>query len=129
SSWSTIYRALYEDFEPQRYVLGEYACGFDQDAERVEVRFVSGRMEHADLVVFADGISSIGRQRLNPGVEQTYSGYIGWRGTVPESKLSPESHALLGDALAYSIGPNTQICMYPIPASQDAIALGDRLMN
>src|SRR5699024_6916522 len=63
------------------------------------------------------------------GVEQTYSGYIGWRGTVPESKLSPESHALLGDALAYSIGPNTQICMYPIPASQDAIALGDRLMN
>ncbi|MGC5615372.1 FAD-dependent monooxygenase [Georgenia sp. Z1491] len=129
SSWSTIYRALYEDFDPHRYVLGEYAAGFSQDEDGVEVRFVSGRVERAELVVFADGISSIGRQRLNPGAGATYSGYVGWRGTVPESLLSPGSHALLGDALAYSVAPHTQICMYPIPASQDALGQGDRLMN
>lgn len=129
SSWSTIYRALYEDFDPQRYVLGEYAAGFSQDADGVEVRFVSGRVERAELVVFADGISSIGRQRLNPGGDPVYSGYVGWRGTLPESALSEESHRLLRDALAYSVGPNTHICMYPIPASQDALALRDRLMN
>lgn len=128
SSWSTLYRALYEDFEPNQYILGEYAAGFSQDDDGVTVRFVSGREERAELVVFADGISSVGRQRLNPGSGQTYAGYIGWRGTVPERNLPKETLEIL-DGLTYSIGPSTQICMYPIPASPDALAAGERLMN
>jgi 2,6-dihydroxypyridine 3-monooxygenase len=128
SSWSTLYRALYEDFDPRQYVLGEYAAGFRQDESGVTVRFVSGREERAELVVFADGISSVGRQRLNPGAGKTYAGYIGWRGTVLERELSKETAELL-NALTYSIGPSTQICMYPIPARNDALAGGERLMN
>ncbi|KAE8765916.1 FAD-dependent monooxygenase [Georgenia thermotolerans] len=129
SSWSTIYRALFEDFDPDRYVLGEFAAGFSQDDDGVDVRFVSGRTERAELVVFADGISSIGRRRLSPDSAASYSGYIGWRGTVPEREVSRETHALLGDALAYSVGPDTHICMYPIPGPDEALSVGERLLN
>ena len=58
TSWGTFYRALLTDFGTTDYHLGEYAAGFDQDADGVEVRFTTGRRERADLVVFADGITS-----------------------------------------------------------------------
>jgi 2,6-dihydroxypyridine 3-monooxygenase len=77
SSWGTIYRALLEDFGTDRYHLGEFCAGFDQDAGSVTLRFVSGRIERADLVVFADGITSTARKRLFPDLRREYSGYVG----------------------------------------------------
>ncbi|MFI1848211.1 hypothetical protein [Streptomyces sp. NPDC020480] len=47
SSWSTIYRALLDDFGTDHYHLGEFCAGFDQDADGVTLRFVSGRTETA----------------------------------------------------------------------------------
>lgn len=67
TSWGTFYRALLSDFGHDHYHLGEYACGFHQDDRSVTVRFVSGREVTADLVVFADGITSIGQQAPRPG--------------------------------------------------------------
>lgn len=125
SSWTTLYRALLADFGREGYVLGEVVVGFSQDGDEVEVRCASGRTDKADLVVFADGISSVGRQRINGDVPLEYAGYIGWRGTVPEDQLSPETMSLLGDALGYSLAENTHICMYPIPGLEP----GTRLMN
>ncbi|MEJ1180460.1 MULTISPECIES: FAD binding domain-containing protein [unclassified Pseudarthrobacter] len=129
SSWSTLYSALLYDFSRANYVLGESALDFVQDSEAVEVRFASGRTERAELVVFADGISSVGRKRLNGDVPATYAGYIGWRGTVPESQVSGETFGLLGNALTYSFAPNTHICMYPIPGPRQSFSAGGRLLN
>jgi 2,6-dihydroxypyridine 3-monooxygenase len=129
TSWTTLYRFLYQDFGAQQYHLGEIAAGVDQDEDGVELRFVSGRTERADLVVFADGISSTGRRRLLPEVTPVYSGYVGWRGTVPELEVSEGTHALLDDALSYSVGPNTHICMYPIPGLGGELEAGKRLFN
>jgi 2,6-dihydroxypyridine 3-monooxygenase len=129
TSWTTLYRFLFEDFGTANYHLGEIACGLDQDADGVDVRFVSGRTERADLVVFADGISSTGRRRLLPDVAPVYSGYVGWRGTVPETDVSAETHALLDDALSYAVGDHTHICMYPIPGLRGELAPGERLFN
>lgn len=66
TSWDTVYRALLSDFGAEHYHLGEFFAGFSQDADHVELRFSSGRRESADLVVFADGISSTARRRLFP---------------------------------------------------------------
>ena len=55
TSWTTTYKALLSDFGTERYHLGEHCAGLDQDADGVDLRFVSGRQERADLVVFADG--------------------------------------------------------------------------
>ncbi|MFD4507065.1 FAD-dependent monooxygenase [Streptomyces sp. NPDC058457] len=129
SSWSTIYRALLDDFGTDRYHLGEFCAGFDQDADSVTLRFVSGRTETADLVVFADGITSTARKRLFPDLRGTYSGYIGWRGTVPENEVSEQSRDLLCEALTYSVARDTHIVLYPIPGMDGGIAQGQRLLN
>ncbi|MEK6437740.1 FAD binding domain-containing protein [Pseudonocardia sp. T1-2H] len=129
TSWTTTYKALLGDFGTERYHLGEHCAGLDQDADGVDLRFVSGRQERADLVVFADGISSTGRRRLLPEVTPRYSGYVGWRGTVPETEVSASTHALLSDSLAYAVAPNTHICMYPIPGKDGGRAVGERELN
>ncbi|NMH99648.1 NAD-binding protein [Pseudonocardia sp. K10HN5] len=129
TSWTTTYKALLADFGTDNYHLGEHVAGLDQDADGVTLRFVSGREERAELVVFADGISSTGRRRLLPEVVPQYSGYVGWRGTVPETEVSETTHALLSDALSYAIAPNTHICMYPIPGRDGGLAVGERDLN
>jgi 2-polyprenyl-6-methoxyphenol hydroxylase and related FAD-dependent oxidoreductases len=129
TSWTTTYKALLADFGTETYHLGEHCAGLDQDADGVTLRFVSGREERADLVVFADGISSTGRRRLLPDVVPRYSGYVGWRGTVPEGEVSASTHALLSDSLSFAIGPNTHICMYPIPGKHGELAVGERELN
>jgi 2,6-dihydroxypyridine 3-monooxygenase len=129
SSWTTLYRVLLDDFGTSNYHLGEYAVGVSQDADRAELRFISGRTEHADLIVFADGISSAGRRRLQPRVQPRYSGYIGWRGCVPESAVSAETADLINDALAYAVIDSSHICMYAIPGVDGSLARGDRQLN
>jgi len=129
TSWGTFYRALLADYGTGRYHLGEYASGFDQDADGAEVRFTSGRRERADLVVFADGITSPSRRRISPESRLEYSGYVGWRGTVPESQVSAETFELLRDSISYSLAPHTHINVYPIPSQNGGLRPGERLLN
>ena len=129
TSWGTFYRALLADFGTDDYHLGEYAAGFDETPDHVEVRFASGLREHADIVVFADGITSPSRRRISPDTELEYSGYVGWRGTVPESEVSPETFELLHDAISYSVAPHTHINVYPIPSQEGGLEVGQRLLN
>jgi 2,6-dihydroxypyridine 3-monooxygenase len=129
TSWGTFYRALLADFGTDDYHLGEYAAGFDQDTDGVEVRFTSGRRERGDLVVFADGIGSPSRRRISPDTKLEYSGYVGWRGTVPEREVSPETFDLLHDSITYSVAPHTHINVYPIPSTDGGLAVGERLLN
>jgi 2,6-dihydroxypyridine 3-monooxygenase len=129
TSWGTFYRALLADFGTDHYHLGEYAAGFDQDDDGVEVRFVSGRRERAELVVFADGIGSPSRSRISPGTVLEYSGYVGWRGTVHESEVSPETFELLHDSILFNVAPHTHINIYPIPSNEGGLAVGERLLN
>lgn len=128
TSWGTFYRALLADFGTDHYHYGEYACGFDQDDERASVRFVSGRTESADLVVFADGVTSAARERFDPDARLRYAGYVGWRGTCRLRDLSAQARATLADAITYDVIPHSHITMYPIPG-ETSLALEDRLMN
>ncbi|MBL7258533.1 FAD binding domain-containing protein [Paractinoplanes lichenicola] len=129
SSWTTMYRVLFDDFGPEHYHLGEFAVGLDQDDDGVTLRFVSGRTERASLVVFADGVSSVGRRRLQPRVMPRYAGYIGWRGCVPEDAVTAETADLINDALAYSVIDSSHICMYAIPGADGSLSRGKRQLN
>ena len=132
TSWGTFHRALLTDFTrfgADGYHLGEYAAGFDQDADGVEVRFATGRRERAELVVFADGVGSASRRRISPEARLEYAGYVGWRGMVAENQLSPATFELLHDAVTYSVGPHTHIPVYPIPSPAGGLAVGRRLLN
>lgn len=128
TSWGTFYRALLADFGTEHYHYGEFACGFDQDADQATVRFVSGRTVSADLVVFADGITSAARERFDPDAKLSYSGYVGWRGTVRRADLTEDTREALQDAITYDVIPNSHITMYPIPG-EDGLDEAHRLMN
>jgi 2,6-dihydroxypyridine 3-monooxygenase len=137
SSWNTIYRSLLSLLGGDRYQLGTEVTGFSERDGTVTVTL--GRGQHtsrpgsqetrADLLVCADGVGSPARARLLPAVRPAYSGYVAWRGTVPEHDLSPGTRAILGDALTYQVLPASHILVYPIPALDGSVTEGDRLIN
>ena len=70
SSWNTIYRSLLSLFDADRYLLGQEVTGFRQAGDIVTVSLASGEQAHADLLVCADGVGSLGRERLAPAARQ-----------------------------------------------------------
>jgi 2,6-dihydroxypyridine 3-monooxygenase len=129
SSWNTIYRALLDELPSQRYLLGREVTSFTQDGDRVEIVLRSGERSVVDLLVCADGIGSAARAALLPDVAPRYSGYVAWRGTVPEAELDPPARAALSDAITYQVLPNSHVLAYPIPGESGSLAPGERLLN
>jgi 2,6-dihydroxypyridine 3-monooxygenase len=129
ASWGSLYRALLKDFGLEQYHCGEAAVEAHESGGGVDVRFASGRSETADLVVFADGIASPARRRLMPETRMQYSGYVAWRGLVPERDLSAATRAVLKDARVVVIAGLSHVMLYPVPGEHDAIAEGERRFN
>jgi 2,6-dihydroxypyridine 3-monooxygenase len=128
SSWNTIYRALLAELPAGSYRLDHEVTGIEQDAERAWLT-VHGAPVPADLVVAADGIGSPTRAALLPEVAPTYSGYVAWRGTLPECELAGPTFAALADAITYQVLPDSHVLVYPIPGPDGALEPGRRLMN
>ena len=129
TAWSTLYRNLETIVGEERYHRGEALVGFGQDAEGVDLRFASGRTERSDLLVCADGILSTARHLLLPEVVPSYAGYVAWRGTVDEARLSSETVAALRDAITYGVIERSHILAYPIPNSEGTLEPRARLVN
>jgi 2,6-dihydroxypyridine 3-monooxygenase len=125
SSWNTIYRSLLELFAADRYLLASEVTAFSQSGDSVLVTLADGTSAEADLLVCADGVTSLARARLLPDVRPSYSGYVAWRGTLPEQALPDATRRRLGDALTYQVLKDSHILVYPIPGP----APGDRLVN
>jgi 2,6-dihydroxypyridine 3-monooxygenase len=129
SSWNTIYSSLLEELDPGSYLLDREVTGFSQDRGRVRVTLADGGIAEAELLVCADGVSSLARAVLLPGVLPSYSGYVAWRGTLPERELTAATRARLGDAITYQVMPGSHILVYPIPGPHGERCEGDRLVN
>jgi 2,6-dihydroxypyridine 3-monooxygenase len=129
SSWNTIYRTLGAALGEERYHLSSEITGFDQDAEEVTVRFAGGTEGRFDLLVCADGIASTARSLLLSGIEPRYAGYVAWRGTVSEERLTGATSERLADAITYQLVPASHILVYPIPSLAGSVEPGQRLMN
>ena len=115
--------------ERDRYHLGKEMTGFSQRDEQVQVRFSDGSTVTCDLLVCADGISSSARAALQPQARPAYAGYVAWRGTVEEGRLSRAVRELLADSICYQVIPDSHILLYPIPALDGSVAPGRRLAN
>ncbi len=129
TSYNALYRGLLVCFDDDCYHLGEEVVEFDQDVGGVTVRFASDRSERCHLLVCADGIRSTARRLLLPDVTPEYAGYAGWRGTVEEAELSPETFATLNEAITYYVMPNSHALVYPIPGNKGSLEPGERLIN
>jgi 2,6-dihydroxypyridine 3-monooxygenase len=129
SSWNTIYSSLLEELDPGSYLLDREVTGFSQDRGRVRVTLADGGVAEAELLVCADGVSSLARAVLLPGVLPSYSGYVAWRGTLPERELTAATSGRLSDAITYQVMPGSHILVYPIPGPHGELTKGDRLVN
>ena len=129
SSWNTVYASTLDHFGMQEYHLSSEMTDFSQTPESVTVNFKDGRSVTSDLLVAADGIGSSARSKLIPSCKSEYSGYVAWRGMVPESLLSSEMVERLGSAITYFVYPHSHILVYPIPDHDGRVTPGNRLIN
>lgn len=129
TSYYTLYRGLLGYMEPDRYHLGEEVVDFSEEEGSVDVRLGDGSHVTCDLLVFADGIHSTGRELLMPDLKPRYAGYVGWRGTVLEAEMAGEAYEVLQEAIIYHVGSNTHILTYPIPDFDGSVQPGRRRIN
>jgi 2,6-dihydroxypyridine 3-monooxygenase len=108
-------RRLLASYGRDRYHLAEECIGLHDPGGNPWLEFASGRLVPADLVVFADGINSIGRRLLAPEAEPCYAGYVAWRGTVDDDRVEPGTLGKLADAITYHVLPDGHFITYPIP--------------
>ena len=52
---------------------------------------------HANFVIVADGSYSTIRQKMLPNIRDRYSGYVAWRGIVPEKNVSRETQGMFDE--------------------------------
>jgi len=128
TSYDALYRRLLESFGRDRYHLGEECVGLDDPEHSPSLEFASGRVARTDLVVFADGINSMGRRLFAGGAEPHYAGYVAWRGTVREDQADPASFDAVADAITYHVLPAGHVISYPIPRLESS-AGSVRLQN
>jgi 2,6-dihydroxypyridine 3-monooxygenase len=129
TSWNTLYHALLDQFDLERYHLGREVAGFEQTGDGVCVRFADGGEAECELLVCADGAASAARAQLLPEATARYAGYTGWRGTAEESTLSAATLDQLADTITYHVMPRSHILTYPIPGHDGEREIGRRLMN
>jgi 2-polyprenyl-6-methoxyphenol hydroxylase-like FAD-dependent oxidoreductase len=133
TSWGLLYRVLRANFDglaseavpnppPARegdgraeYRAGQRVTDLRCEDGCVTVTFVGqdgaeGSLT-ADLVIAADGMHSTVRGLVKAPVVQKpeYSGYVAWRGTVPESDLPPETAAYFASHTTLNLLKNTYI--------------------
>ena len=75
------------------FLSGKRVTGVQFTDEKLLVQFtdVSSQSHDeivSDLVIAADSSSSRIRNIIFPSVRRSYSGYVSWRGTIPESQVS-----------------------------------------
>ena len=99
------------------------------DLDPLTLGFSNGAVVQPDLAVFADGVGSTARATLLPDARPQYSGYVAWRGVVPEIELSVATRDALDDAITYYVYANSHILVYPIPGRDGSVAPAERLIN
>ncbi len=128
TSWNLLYRNLLRNLGAERCHFGRAVLGFSRGEAGVTVHTSGGSID-CDLLIWADGVASTGRALLQPHSQPRYAGYVGWRGTVPETMLSSSALSVLEDNLVYHWSGASHILAYIIPGSAGEIERGRRLVN
>ena len=76
-------------------------------AQKPEIHFANGAMQHADLIVGADGLHSRLRPVLNTKAAPFFTGQVAWRATVP-------NRFGFGSEVRLFMGPKRHLVSYPL---------------
>lgn len=127
-NWGDLYRNLRRRVPDQVYQQGREVTDARMAGDDTAVlRFADGSEVELDLVVFADGYRSLGRQLLFPEAEVQYRGYVLWRGVLEESRLDDSAPM---EKRLYRIGyPDGHCVFYFVPGQDGSVAPGQRWVN
>ena len=99
--------------------LGHRCAGFTTRGQQVTLTFENGETANADLVVGADGIHSVLREKLFGPDAPTFSGHVAYRGLVPYERVAALQ---LEPTMTAWLGPHRHFVHY-------AIGRGGRYLN
>ncbi|KAK0363407.1 hypothetical protein LTR91_019462 [Friedmanniomyces endolithicus] len=120
-----------DDRPKAQYDNGCTVTGVAEDPDGIRLTWTQ-HGEHsaiADLVIAADGASSTIRRLVAPAVERKYAGYVGWRGTCPETELSEAAREVFIERFTFYHTDGNQILGYVIPGRDGTLEPGKRLFN
>jgi 2-polyprenyl-6-methoxyphenol hydroxylase-like FAD-dependent oxidoreductase len=129
TAWSRVYRLLRDNFPDDRYHQGCSLERVEQDESSVTAVFSSGERATGDLLVGADGIRSTVRAQFLPEIKPLYAGYVGWRGLIEESALSPATHAAIFEKFVFCLPNGEQMLAYPVAGAGNTTTPGSRRYN
>jgi 2-polyprenyl-6-methoxyphenol hydroxylase-like FAD-dependent oxidoreductase len=128
--WDYLYRTFRNQVSNGSYVLGRRVDRVRQDGDQVVVVFDDGGVERADLAIGADGIASVVRVSVDgSGAANTYAGYVGWRGLLPERSLPAVAAGKLLERFAYFRMPRSHVIGFLVPGPRGETEVGARRYN
>lgn len=130
TSWNMLHGTMRRALPDECIHPGETLERIEQAGGQVRAVFASGRVETGDLLIGADGARSTVRSLMLPDVRPNYSGYVAWRGLVPEPDLDADSRALLDGVFAFQHDDGEQMLLeYLVPGEDGSTARGRRRWN
>lgn len=127
-NWGVLYRNLRKRVPDQVYCPEHRVVALHERVDGpVGVELADGARHEFDLVICADGYTSLGRCTLFPEVTIKYAGYVLWRGFLLEKELA-ETRPLESGVLCpgYSGGHGI---FYFVPGPDGSVKTGQRLVN
>ena len=128
--WSALWKNLRKRVPDQVYHQGQRVIQARMTSgESVLLKTETGEEDTFDLVLFADGYQSLGRQILFPEVDLSYRGYMLWRGLLNEEEMPADSPlGMQVPRLSHAEIPGHTV-MYFIPSEDGSIKPGERIFN
>ena len=128
-SWSSLLAMLRATLPAERYFAGMEFARAEPSGDGVRTVFSDGTALDADLLIGADGIRSTLRGQYWPATKPQYAGYIAWRGTVEEARVSQETHEALFSRYAFCLPPGEHMLGYAIAGADGDDRPGHRRYN
>ncbi|TVR68364.1 MAG: hypothetical protein EA427_10645 [Spirochaetaceae bacterium] len=129
TSWDILLRELEKVVGPDSIERGVAMSDILDWGASGEVELSDGTTTASTVVVAADGVGSLTRRLLVPGIEPKYAGYVAWRGMVSEQDLSIDTVRRFQDSLCSHGGKRTHILLYEVPGEDGSIQEGRRRIN
>lgn len=119
SPYFTVYRAdlhkvlvdAVRQEKPDAIRLNAAVVDVQQDGRGVAVKLVDGSTLQADVLIGADGVHSVVRDRVIATDKPTFSGCVAWRGVIPVERLPGHMREPLG---VNWMGPGSHVVHYPL---------------